>query len=205
MRSSKNQRNEETCPICLDPFTKKTPALQLKCTHSMHLCCVRKYINRSMRVPCPLCRGKIELNEAIHNDVIENINCILKHRKCRGKTLKEKMCRNRSYPGNFGYCRVHRDSNFDTEDIQFLSSLLTKEFQLNFHSKVALYDLFFAARNTYGDRYKGGKEFYQDYQACVKNASHYKEIYERFGLPYPGDQYFLNMAQHLFDCSDLKE
>ncbi|GAG97698.1 unnamed protein product, partial [marine sediment metagenome] len=141
----------------------------------------------------------------IKKDPIQNIDCILQHQNCRGLTRAKTKCRNRAFPGNFGYCRVHRNTDFDMGDIDYLSTLLTREFQLNFHSKVALYDLFLAALNTYGERYKHGKGFYDDYKVCLQDAGHYKQVYQRFGLPYPGDEYFLNMAKHLFNCSDLQE
>jgi len=50
-----NQTTETECSICLEPYEPKEPLKVLRCEHTFHPECIRKWLTE-VNVRCPICR-----------------------------------------------------------------------------------------------------------------------------------------------------
>lgn len=56
-----DDKNEDTCPICSEPFAKNKSVVNVAgCHHRFHLSCINEWYNTSGKATCPMCRGHID-------------------------------------------------------------------------------------------------------------------------------------------------
>lgn len=123
---------EESCMICGDILHNGTDRThKLKCNHEYHLECIYKSYKNSFSIKkreCPYCRkdgGYLPLKsddmKPIKNINVEykknvkkilNISSLLKvtytKEICKGITKCGNNCKNKAYPNNDGFCRIHK-------------------------------------------------------------------------------------------------
>jgi rRNA processing protein Krr1/Pno1 len=66
--SNKNNKSNESCPICLENLTPEVNYVKTECGHAFHFSCLSKCLSK--KDSCPLCRTKINSKGKIDEDLI---------------------------------------------------------------------------------------------------------------------------------------
>ena len=125
----------EECDICGDNLDNGKDVHILKCKHKFHLDCIYKqymFSQSNKKRECPYCRkdgGFLPLKniDGRQSIPLRHINKefiiykkkssnsksgVIKTDTCKGIKKDGSPCVNNSYPGNCGYCRIHKKMSF---------------------------------------------------------------------------------------------
>ena len=135
------------CPICLEYIKEYQSIMTLTCNHTYHYSCFLSYALiscGSIFISCPICREMNTKHPDIGTDS-ENLIALIKEprKRCCHKTNKGYVCKNRSIPFNYGYCRTHHKDILSEERYplyyDYMKYLL--ESTNNWKTKVFMMDL----------------------------------------------------------------
>ena len=191
------------CSICLNDIKDSHRCMTLSCDHIFHHRCFLSYALYSygaIFVSCPLCRKMNTKHGDFGSDKDNLLSLVNEPRKrCCHKTKKGLLCKNKSVPFNYGYCKGHHKDTLSEDKYplyyDYMKYLL--ESTNNWKTKIFMMDL---AKQIIITRdlqkiteiHHAFLEFFHlsMREECEYNASDPRDMYHYHGLVFPPDSWY---------------
>jgi hypothetical protein len=173
----------------------------LKCGHGYHLSCIMNFYSFQMKnntsINCikPGCMKKFKTIPLPVEKQHKKIYTIIDRERlvnCRGTYINNFPCKNLSYPGNNGFCKIHGTSKLTPRTLDLLT-----EFYINIplytkdNIRAHLYNICKLKLEMAGDKYNTIDDIEKDlYVIYVLKFKKFSEIYKYYGLEYHHDVIF---------------
>ena len=194
------------CSICLSDIKESHRCMTLTCDHRLHYRCFLSYAFYScgsIFVSCPLCR---QMNTK-HGDFGSDKDNLLSLIKVPGKRCCHKtkakgglVCKNKSVPFNYGYCKTHHKDTLSEDRYplyhDYMKYLL--ESTNNWKTKIFMMDLAkqLLIKNTHIEKITDIHHAFLEFfhlsmrEDCEYTAHNPRDMYLYHGLIFPPDEWY---------------